>query len=82
MNVYKKNEQDDIALLNIAKKRMKIFEPSTLISQAEIDTEFGFTPESLAEVGEIEFEQVIRKNTESAGISAGTLFIIHGSLAP
>lgn len=56
MNVYKKEEQDDIALLNIAEERMSNFDPSTLISQAEINAEFGFTPKSLAEAGEIEFE--------------------------
>lgn len=56
MNVYKKEERDDIALLNIAEERMSNFDPSTLISQAEIDAEFGFASESLAEVGEIEFE--------------------------
>ena len=51
-----KEEQDDITLLSIAQARMSNFDPSALISQAEIDAEFGFTPESLAEVGEIEFE--------------------------
>lgn len=56
MKVYKKEEQDDIALLSIAQARMSNFDPSALMSQAEIDAEFGFTPESLAEVGEIEFE--------------------------
>lgn len=56
MNDYNKQEQDDIAFLSIAEERMKNFDPSELISQAEIDAEFGFTPESLAEVGEIEFE--------------------------
>ena len=56
MKVYKKEEQDDIALLSIARARLKNFDPSALMSQAEIDAEFGFTPESLAEVGEIEFE--------------------------
>ena len=56
MNVYKKEEQDDVALLNIAEERMKNFDPSALLNQTEIDAEFGFTPESLAEVGEIEFE--------------------------
>lgn len=56
MKVYKKDEQDDIALLSIAEARMSNFDPSALMSQAEIDTEFGFTSESLAEVGEIEFE--------------------------
>lgn len=56
MKVYNKQEQDDIAFLSIAEERMKSFDPSALMSQAEIDAEFGFTPESLAEVGEIEFE--------------------------
>lgn len=56
MKVYKKEEQSDIALLNIAVERMKNFDPSALISQAEIDTEFRFTSESLAEVEEIKFE--------------------------
>lgn len=56
MKVYKKEEQNDIALLNIAEERMKNFDPSALISQAEIDTEFRFTSESFAEAEEIEFE--------------------------
>ncbi len=56
MNVNEKEEQDDIALLSIAEERMKNFDPSALISQAEIDTEFRFTSESLAEAEEIEFE--------------------------
>lgn len=56
MNDYNKQEQDDIAFLSIAEERMKNFDPSALISQAEIDAEFGFASESLAEVGEIEFE--------------------------
>lgn len=56
MNVHKKKEQDDIALLSIAEARMSNFDPSALISQAEIDAEFGFAPESPAEAGEIEFE--------------------------
>lgn len=50
MNVNEKEEQDDIALLSIAEERMKIFDPSVLISQAEIDTEFRFTSESLGEL--------------------------------
>lgn len=56
MKVHKKEKQDDIALLNIAEARMSNFDPSALISQAEIDAEFGFAPESIANVGEIEFE--------------------------
>lgn len=36
MKVYKKEEQDDIALLSIAQARMSNFDPSALMSQASM----------------------------------------------
>ena len=50
------DEVNDARLLSLAATRMSNFDPSTLISQAAVDAEFGFTAESLAETGEIEFE--------------------------
>lgn len=50
------DELNDARLLSVASERMSKFDPSTLITQAEIDKEFGFKPENLAEVGKIEFE--------------------------
>ena len=50
------DEVNDARLLAVAATRMEKFDPSKLVSQAMVDAEFGFTKESLAEVGEIEFE--------------------------
>ena len=50
------DEINDARLLSIAATRMSKFDESQLITQADINAEFGFTAESLAEVGEIEFE--------------------------
>ena len=50
------DEVNDARLLSLAAARMSKFEPDTLVSQAAVDAEFGFTAENLAETGEIEFE--------------------------
>ena len=50
------DEVNDARLLSIAAARMNNFDPSTLIPQEAIYAEFGITKESLAEIGEIEFE--------------------------
>lgn len=50
------DEVNDARLLSLAAARMNHFDPATLVSQAAVDAEFGFTKEKLAEVEEIEFE--------------------------
>ena len=47
---------EDAHLRNLAEERMAHFDPSTLVSQDEVDKKFGFTPEDLAHTEEIEFE--------------------------
>ena len=47
---------NDYALLSIAVERMEHFDPSTLISEEEMDRELGITQEELDSVGEVEFE--------------------------
>ena len=49
-------EAEDLHLLNLAEERMAHFDPSTLVSQDEVDKKFGFTPEDFAHTEEIEFE--------------------------
>lgn len=50
------DEINDARLLSVATERMSRFNPDNLISQAEIDREFGFTPEALAAADEVEIE--------------------------
>lgn len=50
------DQLEDLELLNLATERMRHADPATYISQEEIDREFGFTPEELAAVGEVEIE--------------------------
>jgi len=47
---------NDYELLSIAVERMEHFDPSTLISEEEMDRELGITQEELDSVGEVEFE--------------------------
>ena len=47
---------EDSRLLAIATERMSHYNPDTLISQEEIDKEFGFTPEMLENLDEVELE--------------------------
>ncbi|MCD8223763.1 MAG: type II toxin-antitoxin system Phd/YefM family antitoxin [Clostridiales bacterium] len=44
------DEVNDARLLTVATERMASFDKSTLVTQDEIDREFGFTPENLAEI--------------------------------
>ena len=46
----------DPPLLSIAVERMEHFDPSTLISEEEMDRELGITQEEFDSVGEVEFE--------------------------
>jgi PHD/YefM family antitoxin component YafN of YafNO toxin-antitoxin module len=50
------DEVNDARLLAVAAARMEKFDPSKLISQAAVNAEFGFTDETLSDIGEIEFE--------------------------
>lgn len=50
------DELNDAKLLLMAAERMEHYDPSSVISQEEIDREFGFTPEEIAGVGEVDFE--------------------------
>ncbi len=50
------DELEDARLLDIAMERMSHYDPDTLISQEEIDREFGFTPEMLKNLDEVEIE--------------------------
>ena len=46
----------DAQLLSIATARMSSFDPSLLITQADIDAEFGFSSKDLLDAEGIEFE--------------------------
>lgn len=50
------DEVNDARLLSIATERMQHFDPVKGISQEEVDREFGFTPEDLADANEVEIE--------------------------
>ena len=50
------DEVNDARLLTIASERMAHYNPATVISQEEVDREFGFTPDNLADCDEVEFE--------------------------
>lgn len=47
---------NDYELLSLALERMEHFDPSTLISEEEMDRELGITQEEYDSVGEVEFE--------------------------
>ena len=47
---------NDYELLFLAEERMSHYDPSTLISQEEMDRELGITQEEFDAVGEVEFE--------------------------
>lgn len=49
-------EAEDLRLRNLAEERMAHFDPSTLVSQDEVDKKYGFTQEDFAHTEEIEFE--------------------------
>lgn len=50
------DEVNDARLLAMATERMAHFDAGTLISQEEVDQEFGFTTADYEKSGEVEFE--------------------------
>jgi len=50
------DEVNDARLLATAAKRMQHFDPSLIITQEQMDKEFGFTPADYADTDEVEFE--------------------------
>ncbi len=50
------DEINDARLLAAASERMARFDGKTVISQEEVDREFGFKPEDYENVDEVEFE--------------------------
>ena len=50
------DEVNDARLLASAAQRMSTFNPSTVISQEQVDQEFGFNPSDYEETDDIEFE--------------------------
>jgi len=56
ISLFNRGLINDARLLAEATKRMSHFDPSTVISQKEVDQEFGFSPADYDDVEEIEFE--------------------------
>ncbi len=50
------DEVNDAHLLSVASQRMSHFDPSTMISQEQVDQEFEFTSSDYENTDEIEFE--------------------------
>ncbi len=50
------DEVNDARLLATAAERMSHFNPATIISQEQVDQEFGFTPSDYDNTDDIEFE--------------------------
>ena len=50
------DEVNDARLLATATQRMSTFNPSTVVSQEQVDQEFGFSPSNYEETDDIEFE--------------------------
>ena len=50
------DEVNDARLLAAATRRMEHFDPSLLITQEQIDREFGFSEADYADTDEVEFE--------------------------
>ncbi len=50
------DEVNDARLLTMATQRMSHFDPSTVISQEQVDRELGFSSSDLKDTDEIEFE--------------------------
>ena len=50
------DEVNDARLLASATQRMSTFNPSTVVSQEQVDQEFGFSPSDYEETDDIEFE--------------------------
>ena len=49
-------ELNDARLLALAEERMQSYDPSTLISEAEMERRLGISAEELESVGEVDFE--------------------------
>lgn len=50
------DEVNDARLLLMANERMAHYNPASAVSQEQIDKEFGFKPEDLADADEVEIE--------------------------
>lgn len=50
------DELNDARLLLLAQERLEHYDPNKVISQEEIDREFGFKPEGFADANEVDFE--------------------------
>ena len=50
------DEADDARLLNAATERMSHYDPATLITQTQVDQEFGFSPSDYENTDDISFE--------------------------
>ena len=50
------DEMNDAKLAALAVERMSRFDPSSVVSQEAVDTEFGFTEDTIASAEEIEIE--------------------------
>ena len=50
------DEADDARLLNAATERMSHYDPATLITQVQVDQEFGFSPSDYENTDDISFE--------------------------
>ena len=54
--IYLLDEVNDARLLASATQRMSNFNPDALISQEQVDQEFGFRPSDYEETDDVEFE--------------------------
>ena len=50
------DEVNDARLLAVAIERIAHYDPDTLISQEEVDQEFGFSPSNYENTDDIDFE--------------------------
>ena len=49
-------ELNDARLLALVEERMRSYDPSTLVSEEEMDRRLGITEEEMAHAGEVDFE--------------------------
>lgn len=54
--IHDKEELENLRLLLLATERMSHYDPSTLISQEEVDRKLGFTEKDLLDFDEVELE--------------------------
>lgn len=50
------DDLNDYLLLTMAVQRMSSYDPSTLVSEEDVDRRLGITQEELDSIGEVEFE--------------------------